>query len=177
MLPMPRLRKRHFDPDMYEYVQKYDENGSSAPYSKEEYNGICERLCEGDESQWRSLHLLTQADLYNYAFADFVLKWKDLKFDLVDPVDLNGKELNNVVSSNDFNGKVYEYLECLIAATRGPDEVDPTTLVESLRVRNVAIRVHTNNKRKKTYMSLPDTEFKIGPYNDNDVELTFYQIR
>ena len=43
--------------------------------------------------------------------------------------------------------------------------------------RNVAIRVHTNNKRMKSYMPLPDTEFKIGPYNDNDVELTFYQIR
>ena len=174
-LPMPRLRKRHFDPDAFEYVQKYDEDGSSAPYSKEEYKGICQRLCEGSTRVWHSLHVFSQADIYTHAFTDFVLKWTDLKCDLV---DIKGKYMvidGDVVGSNDFNYKLYDDIEYLIIATRGPDEVHPTRLVESLRIRNVAIRVNTNNKRMKTYIPLRNIDFTIGTYSPKLVELKFYQ--
>ena len=170
-LPMPRTSIKNCDTEI-ETVGKYDDEADMVDtYGKEELKALCERLCAGDEDCWRSLHVLTQADLYNYVFLYFCVKWTELKC-----LFTSGYKNYAAKGWNTFDRKVWDnVLEKLADTTR----TDERTLglrecfrQDKMRLTNVSLRALNT---KYGCVDLPDTEFILGPHNKDEVTLRFFR--
>ena len=176
-LPMPRTTIKNCDTDI-ETVGKYDDDADFVDtYGQEELKALCERLCSGDEDYWRSLHVLTQADLYNYVFNYFCVKWTDLKCTCTcEDKTTSGYKVDRVhLAENNFDRQLWDNVLVDLADT---SRTDKRTLAlrecfrqDKMKLTNVSLRLLDT----ALSLPLPDTEFILGPHNKDEVTLRFFE--
>ena len=176
-LPMPRTTIKNCDTEI-ETVGKYDDDADFVDtYGQEELKALCERLCSGDEDYWRSLHVLTQADLYNYVFNYFCVKWTDLKCTCTcEDKTTSGYKVDRVhLAENNFDRQLWDNVLVDLADT---SRTDKRTLAlrecfrqDKMKLTNVSLRLLDT----ALSLPLPDTEFILGPHNKDEVTLRFFE--
>jgi hypothetical protein len=171
---MPRTSIKNCDTEV-ETVGKYDDDAVIVDtYGQEELKALCERLCAGDEDCWRSLHVLTQADLYNYVFLYFCVKWTDLKCLFESGYKDDGATL---LCWNTFDRQVWDNVLVDLADTTRTDQrtlgLRECFRQDKMRLTNVSLRVLNT---KYDGVPLPDTEFILGPHNKDEVTLRFFKL-